>query len=80
MQIKINFQNAKEILESQNIAPLGIERVFLHDALGRTLAHSITATADMPTTALSNMDGYAFNSNFQNSKTFKILYKEKFDK
>ena len=73
MQIKINFQNAKEILESQNIAPLGIERVFLHDALGRTLAHSITTTADMPTTALSNMDGYAFNSNFQNSKTFKIL-------
>ena len=73
MQTKIDFQSAKEILKSQNIIPLGIERVFLHAALGRTLAHSISATSDMPTTPLSNMDGYAFSSHFRDSKILKIL-------
>ncbi|WP_299550093.1 molybdopterin molybdotransferase MoeA [uncultured Helicobacter sp.] len=73
MQIKIDYKDAKEILHKQNIAPLGVERVFLHAALGRILAKDILAQSHMPSFALSNMDGYAFNSAFKDSKTFKIL-------
>ena len=73
MQTTIHFQQAKEILQSQNLSPLGTERVFLHNALGRILADDILAPSNMPTFPLSNMDGYAFSSAFQTAKSFKIL-------
>ncbi|MBX7491344.1 molybdopterin molybdotransferase MoeA [Helicobacter turcicus] len=73
MQTKIDFKQAMNILQSQNITTLGVERVFLHDALGRVLAHDIYAESDMPHCALSNMDGYAFNSTFKDAKSFRIL-------
>ncbi|QOQ97373.1 molybdopterin molybdotransferase MoeA [Helicobacter winghamensis] len=73
MQTKIDFKEAKEILYSQNIAPLGIDRVFLHDALGRILANTILAPSNMPNFPLSRMDGYAFNSTFKDAKCFQIL-------
>lgn len=69
----MEFKEAKSLLQSQNIAPLGIERVFLHDALGRILANDILAPSNMPSFPLSNMDGYAFNSAFKDTKNFKIL-------
>lgn len=64
MQIKIDYREAKEILESQEIETLGVERVFLHQALGRILAQDILADCDMPESARSNMDGYAICSKF----------------
>ncbi len=64
MQVKIDYQQAKEILSSQTIETLGSERVFLHKALGRVLAQDIIAIHDMPEVACSNMDGYAINSKF----------------
>lgn len=73
MQTKIDFKEAREILHSQNITPLGIERVFLHDALGRILANTILAPSNMPNFPLSRMDGYAFNSTFKDAKHFQIL-------
>ncbi|TLD85258.1 molybdopterin molybdenumtransferase MoeA [Helicobacter sp. MIT 11-5569] len=73
MQTKIDFKDAKQILHAQNITPIGVERVFLHNALGRILAKDILAPSDMPITPLSNMDGYAFSSNFKDAKTFEIL-------
>lgn len=61
---KISYQEAKEILQSQDIKTLGVERVFLHDALGRVLARDVIATQEMPESACANMDGYAINSKF----------------
>lgn len=69
MQIKIDYREAKEILESQEIETLGVERVFLHQALGRILAQDILADCDMPESARSNMDGYAICSKFLSEKS-----------
>lgn len=73
MKIKITYKEAIEILESQAISKKGLERVFLHDSLGRILAQDIIAPSDMPQCALSNMDGYAISSKFIDEKNFKIL-------
>ncbi|CAM3570784.1 molybdopterin molybdotransferase MoeA [Helicobacter sp. UBA3407] len=76
MKVKIDYAQAREILESQTIGALGVERVFLYEALGRILARDVVAIQDMPQSARSNMDGYAINSKFlQENATqeFKIL-------
>ena len=62
MQEKISYLQAKEILNSQNIYPKSIERVFLHESLNRILSQDIFAPNDMPMLNLSNMDGYAIYS------------------
>ena len=62
MQEKISYLQAKEILNSQNIYPKGIERVFLHESLNRILSQDIFAPNDIPMLNLSNMDGYAIYS------------------
>lgn len=76
MKVKIDYAQAREILESQTIETLGIERVFLYEALGRVLARDVIATQDMPQSTRSNMDGYAINSKFLQgnaAQEFKIL-------
>ncbi|MCI7047960.1 molybdopterin molybdotransferase MoeA [Helicobacter sp.] len=62
MQEKISYLQAKETLNSQNIYPKSIERVFLHESLNRILSQDIFAPNDMPMLNLSNMDGYAIYS------------------
>ena len=64
MKVKIDYAQAREILESQTIGALGVERVFLYEALGRILARDVVAIQDMPQFARSNMGGYAINSKF----------------
>ncbi|TLD88601.1 molybdopterin molybdotransferase MoeA [Helicobacter sp. MIT 05-5294] len=76
MKTKISYEEAKEILESQNIAPLSKERVFLHESLGRVLAEDIFATQDMPEVACSNMDGYAVYSKFLGLQTPFVILEE----
>jgi molybdopterin molybdotransferase len=43
----------------ENVAPLGIERVALLDALGRILAEEVRSPRDIPSFDNSAMDGYA---------------------
>ncbi len=45
-----------------NVAPLGIERVSIREALGRVLAQEIRSTRDIPGFDNSAMDGYAVRS------------------
>lgn len=75
MQEKISYTQAKEILNSQNIFPKGIERVFLHESLNRILSQDIFAPSDMPALNLSNMDGYAIYSVMAKNanESFEIL-------
>src|SRR5438067_2313016 len=41
------------------LAPLGQERVSLHDTLGRVLAQDVVANIDVPAFDRSNVDGFA---------------------
>ncbi|MFZ9888186.1 MAG: molybdopterin molybdenumtransferase MoeA, partial [Myxococcota bacterium] len=41
------------------VTPLGAERVFLPEALGRTLSTSVVSGRDLPGADNSAMDGYA---------------------
>jgi molybdopterin molybdotransferase len=43
----------------ENVAPLGVERIALLDALGRVIAEDIRASRDIPGFDNSAMDGYA---------------------
>lgn len=58
----ISFESCVERLKSLGVAPMGTERVFLSECVGRVLSEDILATSDNPKFHTSNMDGYAFNS------------------
>src|ERR1700739_1727113 len=50
-------QSLQIVLE--NVAPLGVERIPILDALGRVLAENIRSKRDIPGFDNSAMDGYA---------------------
>jgi len=52
------FEEARRIILDR-VAPLGVERVSILDALGRVIADDITAPWDMPLCDNSAMDGFA---------------------
>ncbi len=52
------FEEARTIILDR-IAPLGVERVSILDALGRVIADDVTAPWDMPLCDNSAMDGFA---------------------
>ena len=58
----ISFESCIERLKSLSVAPMGTERVFINECVGRVLSEDILATSDNPKFHTSNMDGYAFNS------------------
>ncbi len=58
----ISFESCVERLKSLGVAPMGTERVFINECVGRVLSEDILATSDNPKFHTSNMDGYAFNS------------------
>jgi putative molybdopterin biosynthesis protein len=44
------------------LAPLGIEKIAVRDALGRVLADNVIARVDVPSFDRSNFDGYAIRA------------------
>lgn len=54
----ISADNALQIV-LDNVAPLGVERIAIVDALGRVLAEEIRSSRDIPGFDNSAMDGYA---------------------
>ncbi len=58
----ISFDECVALLKSLEIAPVGVERVFLNECVGRVLSEDIIAVTDNPKFNTSNMDGYAFSS------------------
>lgn len=58
----ISFESCVEQLKSLGVAPMGTERVFINECVGRVLSEDILAREDNPKFHTSNMDGYAFNS------------------
>lgn len=58
----ITFDKCVELLKSLVLTPIGNERVFINQCIGRVLCEDILAIADNPKFNTSNMDGYAFNS------------------
>jgi putative molybdopterin biosynthesis protein len=42
-----------------DVKPRGVDRVALHDALGRELAEDVLAPVDVPSFDRSNVDGFA---------------------
>ncbi|WP_306533305.1 gephyrin-like molybdotransferase Glp [Geobacter sp.] len=52
------FEEARRIILDR-VAPLGVERVSILDALGRVIADDVTAPWDMPLCDNSAMDGFA---------------------
>src|SRR5512143_91446 len=57
----ITFEQARSLV-LENVSPLEAERVPLPEALGRAIAETVRAPADMPPWDNSAMDGYAVRS------------------
>ena len=54
----VSVQTALDTIMA-HVTPLGCERVWLGDALGRVLARTLTAPVDVPAAPISGVDGYA---------------------
>ena len=58
----VSVADAHAAIARVSATPLGTERVPSHQATGRVVAQTVTATADMPAEARSTIDGYAIRS------------------
>ncbi|GFK16350.1 molybdopterin molybdenumtransferase MoeA [Helicobacter suis] len=56
----LSFAEALEAIQTAFLSPLGLEKVFFSEALGRVLATDIYAPTNNPNHPTSSMDGYAF--------------------
>ncbi len=54
----VTFEHARKLI-LDHVAPLGVERVPLLDAVGRAIAEPVVSRSDMPRFDNSAMDGYA---------------------
>ncbi|BCD68763.1 molybdopterin molybdotransferase MoeA [Nitratiruptor sp. YY09-18] len=55
----ISFEDSMQILNSLEVKPVGVQKLFVTDALGYYLAQDIIADSDNPTAPTAAMDGYA---------------------
>ena len=60
MKNNITFSECVGLLETLEVVPVGCERVFINNCVGRVLYESILARENNPKFHTSNMDGYAF--------------------
>jgi molybdopterin molybdotransferase len=71
----ITIERARELVLAHT-RPLGHERVAVHDALDRILAHDVHAGGDVPPFACSAMDGFAIKDGSA-GRTLKIMGESK---
>ena len=69
----IAYEASMAKMEALDIDAVGIEKVYLADALGRVLAENIVAQENSPAYPTSAMDGYAIIGNDQRLGTLEII-------
>ncbi len=69
----IAYEASMAKMEALDIEAVGIEKVYLADALGRVLAENIVAQENSPAYPTSAMDGYAIIGNDQRLGTLEII-------
>ena len=71
----ISYEESMKILNSLDFEPVGAEKLFLTQTLGRVLAQDIVAKENNPEFPTSAMDGYAIRFEDQKMKRLKIVAK-----
>jgi len=69
----ISFEASMEKMDSLQIEPVGVEKVYLPDAVGRVLAEDIVAQENSPHYPTSAMDGYAIIGKNQAEGRLEII-------
>ncbi len=69
----ITFDESMEKMEALEVEAVGIEKVYLTDALGRVLAENIVAQENSPAYPTSAMDGYAIIGSDQELGRLEII-------
>ncbi len=69
----ISYEQSQKLLNALHVKPMGWEKIFLSDALGRILAEDIVAQFSSPEFETSAMDGYAIKADDQKNGTIKML-------
>ncbi len=69
----ISFEESMQRLQQLQIKPVGVQKLFLNDALGYRLAEDIVASYNSPQAPTSAMDGYAIKAKDQKLGKLKIV-------
>ena len=69
----ISFEESMRRVASLDIESVGVEKLFINDALGRFLAQDIVASIDNPQAPTAAMDGYAIRGKDQKRKRLKVV-------
>jgi molybdopterin molybdotransferase len=70
----ISYEESCQMMDLLCVGNVRSERIFLTNALGRTLAQDVVASEDYPTQPTSAMDGYAIlHTDFSHHKALAIL-------
>ena len=71
----ISLKESIKILNSLDFKPVGVQKLFLTDALNRILAEDIIASENDPKYPTAAMDGYAIRFEDQKLKRLKVIAK-----
>jgi len=71
----ISYEESLNILNSLDFKPVGVQKLFLTDAIGRILAQDIVAKENSPKFPTAAMDGYAIRADDQKLGKLKVIGK-----
>ena len=71
----ISYEESLNILNSLDFKPVGVQKLFLTDAIGRILAQDIVAKENSPEFPTAAMDGYAIRADDQKLGKLKVIGK-----
>ena len=69
----ISFEESMEILRGLDVEPVGVEKLFVTQTLGRFLAQDIVADSDSPQAPTAAMDGYAIKADDQKLGRHRVV-------
>ncbi len=69
----ITFEDSQSRLDSLELEPVGVQKLFLTETLGRVLAEDVVAAENSPERPTAAMDGYAIRFADQSAKKVRVV-------
>ena len=69
----ISFEESMKRLEALQLEPVGVQKLFVTECVGRVLAEDVVASEDNPSSPTAAMDGYAIKADDQSLDRLRIV-------
>ncbi len=69
----ISFEESMKRLEALQLEPVGVQKLFVTECVGRVLAEDIVASEDNPSSPTAAMDGYAIKADDQSLERLHVV-------